>query len=356
MKLTKILKVGCFATALSLGAVTMTIPAFAADPADAARIRELVDTGMQYYWSGGDIKKAEAEVFKGITLHGRYDVVEKAFAEASSLAPERLDLRYGIASAQILQKNLEGAVETYKSITRVDPRAFDAYAWLAAIAHIQGNEASYRNYLDAMAGIDRDLASLYRKRFNRADQIMATAPNADVPALSGNPTIVVLGYALAEDGSIREPLMQRLEVALKAARANPSARVMVTGGQPQSGVTEGDVMMRWLVEQGIDRDRIMVEDKSKDTVGNVLNIANLLERHTADQVILITSASHMRRAQTLLEDALWQYDLDAPVYPVIALDFATMDEASVVSEAERMVVYRDMLRVSGLWAFPGIQQ
>jgi len=50
-------------------------PAGAFDQANAARIKQLVDTGMQYYWSGGDVKKAEAEVFKGITLHGKYDVV-----------------------------------------------------------------------------------------------------------------------------------------------------------------------------------------------------------------------------------------------------------------------------------------
>jgi hypothetical protein len=63
--------------------------ASAFDPGNTSRIKTLVDTGMQYYWSGGDVKKAEAEVFKGITLHGRYDVVEKAFAEASSLAPDQ---------------------------------------------------------------------------------------------------------------------------------------------------------------------------------------------------------------------------------------------------------------------------
>ncbi len=350
----KKLAVGCGVSLMLVGAVFGT--ALAADATDGARIRELVDTGMHYYWSGGDIKKAEAEVFKGITLHGRYDVVEQAFAEASKLAPERIDLRYGIASARILQKKLDEATETYIGITRVDPHAFDAYTWLAALAHIRGDDDQYRNYMDAMAGIDRDSADAYRKRFLRADANMAEAPNQDVPVLGEKSTIVILGYALAEDGTMREPLMQRLEIGLKAAKANPNARVMVTGGQPQSGVTEGDMMMRWLVEQGIDRDRIMVEDKSKDTVGNMLNIANLLNRHTTDDVILVTSASHMRRAKTVLQDALDQYGLDAPVHPLIALDFDSIEEASKVSDSEKLVVYRDMLRVSGIWAFPGLQQ
>ena len=73
-------------------------PSVAFDQENAERIQTLVDTGMQYYWTGGDVKKAEAEIFKGITLHGRYDVVEHAFAEEATLAPERLDFLFDVAS------------------------------------------------------------------------------------------------------------------------------------------------------------------------------------------------------------------------------------------------------------------
>src|SRR5918994_5535576 len=97
-------------------AVCSSLTAHALEQDKADRIKTLVDTGMQYYWSGGDLKKAEAEVFKGITLHGRYDVVEKAFAEASSLAPERLDFRFAVASTQVIQKKVNEAEVTYRAI------------------------------------------------------------------------------------------------------------------------------------------------------------------------------------------------------------------------------------------------
>ncbi|MDJ1158600.1 YdcF family protein [Chelatococcus sp. SYSU_G07232] len=330
--------------------------ALAFDAGQAARIRTLVDTGMQYYWSGGDVKKAEAEVFKGITLHGRYDVVEKAFAEAAALAPERLDFRYAVASTQIIQKKTREARATYRDILARDPRAFDAQAWLAALARVEADADDAALADLAMAGLDRARAEAYRARFARVEQILAERPNLDVPALPGRVTIVVLGYALAKDGTAQNPLLDRLEVALKAAAANPAARIMVTGGQPQAGVTEGDVMTKWLVDKGVDRDRILIEDKSKDTVGNVLNVANLLKRHTTDSIVLVTSASHMRRARTLIEDALRQYDIAAPVLPVAALDFPSVEEAARVTKDERLVVYRDLMRVSGLWAYPGLQQ
>jgi vancomycin permeability regulator SanA len=341
------------ATLLTLSA---SFTALAFDPGNTSRIKTLVDTGMQYYWSGGDVKKAEAEVFKGITLHGRYDVVEKAFAEASSLAPERLDFRFAVASSQILQKNLAGARATYEDILAKNPASFDAQAWLAALARIEGNADEAALTDQALAGLDRARAEAYRQRFARAEAIMAERPNVDVPSFPGRVMIVALGYALAKDGTAEKPLLDRLDVALKAANANPTARIMVTGGQPQAGVTEGDIMTKWLVEKGVDRDRILIEDKSKDTVGNVLNVANLLKRHTADAVILVTSSSHMRRARTLLEDAFRQYDISAPILPIVALDAPSLEEAAKVPKDERMVIYRDLMRVSGLWAYPGIQQ
>lgn len=345
-----------------LGLLTATaclisaVPAGAFDQANAARIKQLVDTGMQYYWSGGDVKKAEAEVFKGITLHGKYDVVEEAFKEASTLAPERLDFQYAVAATQIIQKKLDDAQATFQSILGKDPTAFDAQSWLEAIARIRGDETGAALAHQALAGLDRERAEEYRKRFVRAEQIMAEKPNFDVPTVPGKVVIVALGYALADDGKAQQTLLDRLEVTLKVAEANPTALVMVSGGVPKNGVTEGDVMSKWLVDKGISRDRIMIEDKSKDTIGNVINAANLLVRHQADTVILVTSSSHMRRARTVMEDALKQRDLPSAVVPLNALDAPTQDEAAKIGADERLVIYRDLMRVSGVWAYPGLQQ
>lgn len=332
------------------------VPVSAFDQANADRIKQLVDTGMQYYWSGGDVKKAEAEVFKGITLHGKYDVVEAAFKEASTLAPERLDFQYAVASTQIIQKKLDEAQTTFQGILEKDPTAFDAQSWLEAIARIRGDETNVALAHQAVAGLDREQAEVYRKRFIRAEQIMAEKPNFDVPTLPGKVMVVALGYALADDGTAQQTLLDRLEVTLKAAEANPTALVMVSGGVPKNGVTEGDIMSKWLVDKGISRDRIIIEDKSKDTIGNVVNAANLLVRHQADTVILVTSSSHMRRARTVMEDALTQRDLPTTVVPLNALDAPSQEEAAKVGADERLVIYRDLMRVSGVWAYPGLQQ
>ena len=66
--------------------------------------------------------------------------------------------------------------------------------------------------------MDRERAEAYRQRFLRAEAIMAEPPNLEVPARPGDVMIVTLGYALADDGTAEPTLIDRLEVALAAAR------------------------------------------------------------------------------------------------------------------------------------------
>lgn len=63
------------------------------------------------------------------------------------------------------------------------------------------------------------------------------------------------------------------------AKKNPNASIIVTGGVPQGGVTEAYLMKNWLVEKGINPNRIYIEDQPKDTVGNALYSVNILKKY-----------------------------------------------------------------------------
>ena len=212
------------AGAAGLIALAAAAPAAAFDPADAARIQTLVDTGMEYYWSGGDVKKAEAEVFKGITLHGRYDVVEQAFAEAAELAPERIDFRFGVASSQILQKQLdEAAAPIGRSSSRTRPRSRrrpGSRRSPASPATRPRPSSRTRRWRRWTASAPRPIASASGAP-RRSWPSRRTSRSRRVP---GDVTIVTLGYALADDGTAEPTLIDRLEVALAAAEANPRRR------------------------------------------------------------------------------------------------------------------------------------
>lgn len=117
--------------------------------------------------------------------------------------------------------------------------------------------------------------------------------------------IVVFGYGLDADGSIRPELEDRLYVALNAARQYPDAYVAVTGGQTSevAGVTEGGQMAAWLRAQGVAESRLIVEDQALSTTQNAANTYKLLTSAypQVKTLAVVTSDYHVACAGVLLQ-------------------------------------------------------
>ena len=318
-------------------------------------INELVQTGIYYYWNGGDLKKVENEFFKGITLKGKYDVVEEAFKKASALDPQRLDLRFSIASTQIIQGKIDEAIATYDGIVKLDKNNFEARILKAMYAKVSDKTEMYDQTIKALKEKFPNKTEAYLKKLENAERNTNLVLNY-VESPKGKDFIVTLGYALNSDGTMHETLIKRLDQTYLAAIANPDAKIIVSGGVQKSGVTESYLMKKWLVEKGIDANRIIPEDKSKDTVDNALNSVEILKTNNAKNIILITSASHIRRAKTIFEEAISNAGMETTVENFVYLDYKSIEEAMAVTAKERLVMFRDLGRASGLWAYPGIQK
>lgn len=111
--------------------------------------------------------------------------------------------------------------------------------------------------------------------------------------------IIVLGFALNDDGTMTPELVGRLETALASLEKYPESRVLVTGGVEKNGWTEGVRMHDWLIEHGIDESRIYVENKAPDTAGNATYSFDILYNSDVKTVSLISSAYHLRRGSIL---------------------------------------------------------
>ena len=116
--------------------------------------------------------------------------------------------------------------------------------------------------------------------------------------------VVILGKKLNADGSMTDELIGRLKLGMEIAEAYPNCYIAVTGGgtaDDNPNATEGLQMGRWLLEEGLEEDRIIVEDRAPDTVGNAKNtFAILKERHpSVDSVVILTSDYHVARGSIL---------------------------------------------------------
>ena len=110
--------------------------------------------------------------------------------------------------------------------------------------------------------------------------------------------IVVLGFQLNADGSMRDELVERLRVALKSAEKYPNAFVVCTGGGTASGdasATEAGRMADWLTENGLSPERVLVEDRSLTTAQNAVYTFELLRERCPQvtQLAIVSSDYHI---------------------------------------------------------------
>ena len=98
---------------------------------------------------------------------------------------------------------------------------------------------------------------------------------------------------------IKELLDERLKYALKVINSNNYGSVLITGGVGVYGdFNESEYMKKYLIDNGIDENKIIVEDESTTTEENNLNIMNMLKLNEIDEntnIALITHEFHMLR-------------------------------------------------------------
>lgn len=132
------------------------------------------------------------------------------------------------------------------------------------------------------------------------------AAHADPPAAAkdfSKPAIVILGYGLNDNGTMRTILRRRVLTGLAVAQFFPQSPIIVTGGNPRSGRTEAGQMRNMLVLLGFPADRILVEDKANSTVQNARFAVPLAEQAGTSGIILVTSTTHQDRADGNFADA-----------------------------------------------------
>ncbi len=107
--------------------------------------------------------------------------------------------------------------------------------------------------------------------------------------------LVVLGSQIREDGPSKS-LLFRLQEAERYLKENPQTLCIVTGGQGYNEpITEAEGMKKYLVENGIREDRIIMEDRATTTYENLLFSSAFLDRKN-DHVGIVTNNFHIKRS------------------------------------------------------------
>jgi uncharacterized SAM-binding protein YcdF (DUF218 family) len=134
--------------------------------------------------------------------------------------------------------------------------------------------------------------------------------------------IIVLGGAIngpisqARGQAVGEEEQRVVQAAILAKRY-PEAKIVFTGGTTtldlfESEPTEATEAKKLLIELGVDPGRIILEDRSRNTVENARFSAAVVHPEPSQPWLIVTSAFHMPRAMGVFRKA----GFDAIAYPV----------------------------------------
>jgi Uncharacterized conserved protein len=111
--------------------------------------------------------------------------------------------------------------------------------------------------------------------------------------------IIVLGCKV----NGKEPSRFLLERTLKAKELYSEGLgeyIILSGGQGSGEeISEAMCMKKILVDDGIPEDKLILEDKSKNTYENLNNSREIIKEKNFNSVIIVSNEFHLRRAEML---------------------------------------------------------
>lgn len=118
---------------------------------------------------------------------------------------------------------------------------------------------------------------------------------------------VVLGAAVWGHSRPSPVLERRLRTALELYRRGRVEYIATTGGvgrgTHEHPLAEGVASQRWLVRQGVAPERVLVEDRSHNTVENLRFVAPTLRAHRINTIFVVSDGYHLGRALVIARDA-----------------------------------------------------
>lgn len=136
--------------------------------------------------------------------------------------------------------------------------------------------------------------------------------------ISGEPQVMILlGCQVKEDGpSIL--LRDRLDEALNYLEDHPNLTVVVSGGQgPDEPTSEAQAMADYLIANGVDGEKVLLETASHNTAQNFAYSKKQMDEAQidySDGILVVSNGFHLTRARMLAQRAGFGevYTLAAP--------------------------------------------
>jgi len=122
--------------------------------------------------------------------------------------------------------------------------------------------------------------------------------------------IVVLGSGISSDGELLPKAIKRVNMAVELFKSGIAERIIMSGRfswhrDDLPSKTEAEAMKELAVSLDVPAEKILLENRSKDTLGNLFfTKIQFLEARNWHNIIVVTSNYHKERVQFLCKKIL----------------------------------------------------
>lgn len=112
--------------------------------------------------------------------------------------------------------------------------------------------------------------------------------------------IIVLAHSI-ENGNLSDIGKDRVEKAIELYKSNLASKILMTGGFGKhfntTKVPTAEWMKRYAIKLNVLKNKILKEDKSRNTIENLLYSKNIVKKHNWKYIIIVTSDFHILRTK-----------------------------------------------------------
>ena len=110
----------------------------------------------------------------------------------------------------------------------------------------------------------------------------------------GGDALIVLGYKCMNN-EIHSILKDRLDAALDLYCLKSFQYIILSGGATGSETPEARLMEAYLLDKGVSKDRIILEEKATDTLENLYYSKQIIRKKGLEKCTVVSSSFHLHR-------------------------------------------------------------
>ncbi|MGX7107305.1 ElyC/SanA/YdcF family protein [Hutsoniella sourekii] len=209
------------------------------------------------------------------------------------------------------------AWEQFDQILKINRRDKQALFLSTFFAKVCLDDDAVRERLRYVKMISPQLAQLIIDTYNFIERNnQRTDFESQIPDDTRFDCLIIYGHRLKNNGDFTDILKKRLQKSLEYAKIHPQADIIIAGGPVHNSYHEALAINKWLIEQGVDSKKIILDLTTLSLVACTNGIVDSLKQSDYRKICIISTIQHLPRMWLSLKSRIDYLKMPIEVYGV----------------------------------------